>query len=251
MTKKHFDHILIAAVLDRPPQARQVREDYQPTEQPISEEELRRHPLIPLFPSLVVRKDSEVDTARRDKIANHVEQLARGLTPFSVQWGPEIEMSESAKSPLHAREITHGRDKILAIRNALGCLATKQEILYNARGNLGADSLLYAQYKPDGTLMPSGIREKQIDFISIFTTRSYDKSSSLGGGPPRSITRCEYPLGLYCTPRSSIESYRDDHPITAAAAYGLSEVTPPQRGGYQAPIPTGRVYRLPRHRRPV
>ena len=250
MTKKHFDHILIAAVLDRPPQARQVREDYQPTEQPISEEELRRHPLIPLFPSLVMRKDSEVDTARRDKIANHVEQLARGLTPFSVQWGPEIEMSESAKSPLHAREITHGRDKILAIRNALGCLATKQEILYNARGNLGADSLLYAQYKPDGTLMPSGIREKQIDFISIFTTRSYDKSSSLGGGP-RSTTRCDYPLGSYCASQLSAKSYIDDYPITAATPHGLAEVTPPQPGRYQAPAPTGHVYRLPRHRRPV
>lgn len=236
MTKKHFDHILIAAVLDRPPQARQVREDYQPTEQPISEEELRRHPLIPLFPSLVVRKDSEVDTARRDKIANHVEQLARGLTPFSVQWGPEIEMSESAKSPLHAREITHGRDKILAIRNA--------------RGNLGADSLLYAQYKPDGTLMPSGIREKQIDFISIFTTRSYDKSSSLGGGP-RSTTRCDYPLGSYCASQLSAKSYIDDYPITAATPHGLAEVTPPQPGRYQAPAPTGHVYRLPRHRRPV
>ena len=87
MTKKYFDHILIAATLDRPPQARHVREDYQPTEWPISEEELRRHPLIPLFPSLVVRKDSKVDTKQRDKIANHVEQLARDLTPFTVQWG--------------------------------------------------------------------------------------------------------------------------------------------------------------------
>lgn len=250
MTKKYFDHILIAATLDRPPQARHVREDYQPTEWPISEEELHRHPLIPLFPSLVVRKDSEVDTKRRDKIANHVEQLARGLTPFSVQWGREIEMSESAKSPLHTREITHGRDKILAIRNALGYLATKQEILYNTRGNLGADSLLYVQYRPDNPLMSSTTREKQVDFVSILTTRSYDKSSSLGGGP-RSITRCDYPLGLYCTPRSSIESYRDDYPITTAAAYGLAEVTPPQPGRHQAPTPTGRVYRLPRHRRPV
>ena len=159
-------------------------------------------------------------------------------------------MSESAKSPLHAREITHGRDKILAIRNALGCLATKQEILYNARGNLGADSLLYAQYKPDGTLMPSGIREKQIDFISIFTTRSYDKSSSLGGGP-RSTTRCDYPLGSYCASQLSAKSYIDDYPITAATPHGLAEVTPPQPGRYQAPAPTGHVYRLPRHRRPV
>ena len=106
MTKKYFDHILIAATLDRPPQARHVREDYRPTEWPISEEELHRHPLIPLFPSLVVRKDSEVDTKRRDKIANRVEQLARDLTPFTVQWGREIGMSGSAKSPLHAKEIT-------------------------------------------------------------------------------------------------------------------------------------------------
>ena len=245
MTKKYFDHILIAATLDRPPQARHVREDYQPTEWPISEEELHRHPLIPLFPSLVVRKDSEVDTKRRDKIANHVEQLARDLTPFTVQWGREIGMSGSAKSPLHTKEITHGRDKILAIRNALGCLAMELEILHNA-----PSSLLYAQYKPGNSRMSSTIREKQIDFISIFTTRSYDKSSPLGGGP-RSITRCDYPLGLYCTPRSSIESYRDDYPITTAAAYGLAEVTPPQRGRHQAPTPTGRVYRLPRHRQPV
>ena len=164
---------------------------------------------------------------------------------FTVQWGREVEMSRSAKSPLRAREITHGRDKILAIRNALGSLAMELEILHNA-----PSSLLYAQYKPGNSLMSSTIREEQIDFISIFTTRSYDKSSPLGGRP-RSITRCDYPLGLYCAPRSSIESYRDDHPITAAAAYGLAEVTPPQLSRHQAPTPTGRVYRLPRHRRPV
>lgn len=95
----------------------------------------------------------------------------------------------------------------------------------------------------------------EVTAISVITTHSDSKNT-----PTKAITRCDYPLGpQHDTTEPSDELFskgQSYYPMSDGTCHGLTEYSehtiPGQsRGRHCVPDGEGRVYRLPRHRRPV
>lgn len=250
--EKHFNHVLVTALFtdDEP---RHTSELYRNHNHPIYEHKLQAYPRMPLFPSMVVREKSEAGTTRRDGITKYIKALSEKLEPFTVQLGDEVVIGGSVGDSRRVREVAPS-EGVLRLRYEIGYIARRLSVVYDARAMRGLDTMAYVQHGTTDAILP-GVQEMEVAAISVITTRSDSKNT-----PTRVITRCDYPLGQqHDTTEPSDELFskgQSYYPMSDGTCHGLTEYSehtiPGQsRGRHCVPDGEGRVYRLPRHRRPV
>ena len=250
--EKHFNHVLVTALFtDNEPQ--RTSELYRNHNHPIYEHKLQAYPRMPLFPSMVVREKSEADTTRRDGITKYIKALSEKLEPFTVQLGDEVVIGGSVGDSRRVREVAPS-EGVLRLRYEIGYIARRLSVVYDARAMRGLDTMAYVQHGTTDAILP-GVQEMEVAAISVITTRSDSKNT-----PTRVITRCDYPLGQQPdATKLSNELFSEDqsyYSMSDGTCHGLTEysehtIPGKSRGRHCAPDGEGRVYRLPRHRRPV
>ncbi len=251
--EKHFNHVLVAALFadDEP---RRTSELYRNHNHPIYEHKLKKYPLMPFFSSMVVREKSEGDTTKRDGIIKYTKALSEEFEPFTVQLGDEVEIGGSVGDSQRVREVMPSKE-VLRLRYEIGYIARRLSVVYDARSMRGLDTMAYVQrgtHNNAGTILP-GVQELEVAAISVITTRSDSKNT-----PTKAITRCDYPLGQQSdVTELSNELFSESlshYPMGDGTSHGLTEYPEHrimQRQSQQAPDIEGRVYRIPRNRRPA
>ncbi|MBB1567760.1 hypothetical protein HG433_003965 [Candidatus Saccharibacteria bacterium] len=250
--EKHFNHVLVTALFtDNEPQ--RTSELYRNHDYPIYEHKLQAYPRMPLFPSMVVREKSEGDTTKRDGITKYIKALSEKLEPFTVQLGDEVVIGGSVGDSRRVREVAPS-EGVLRLRYEIGYIARRLSVVYDARAMHGLDTMAYVQHDTTDAILP-GVQEMEVTAISVITTHSDDKNA-----PTKVITRCDYPLGRQpdATELSNELFIEDlshylmgDGTSDGLAEYSEHTIPGKSRGRHCAPDREGRVYRLPRHRRPV
>lgn len=251
--EKHFNHVLVAALFadDEP---RRTSELYRNHNHSIYEHKLQKYPLMPLFPSMVVREKSEGDTTKRDGIIKYTKALSEEFEPFTIQLGDEVEIGGSVGDSQRVREVMPSKE-VLRLRYEIGYIARRLSVVYDARSMRGLDTMVYVQrgtHNNAGTILP-GVQELEVAAISVITTRSDSKNT-----PTRVITRCDYPLGQQSDATElSNELFSEGlshYPMGDGTSDGLAEYPEHhimQRRSQQAPDIEGRVYQMPGNRRPA
>lgn len=251
--EKHFNHVLVAALFtdDEP---RHTSELYRNHNHPTYEHKLQAYPRMPLFPSMVVREKSEADTTKRDGITKYIKALSEKFKPFTVQLGDEVVIGGSVGDSQRIREVAPS-EEVLRLRYEIGYIARRLSVVYDARAMRGLDTMAYVQHGTHnnaGTILP-GVQELEVAAISVITTRSDSKNT-----PTRVITRCDYPLGQQPDATElSNELFSEGlshYPMGDDTSHGLTEYPEHhiiKRQSLQAPEVEGRVYQMPRNRRPV
>ena len=251
--ENHFNHVLVAALFadDEP---RRTSELYRNHNHPIYEHKLKKYPLMPFFSSMVVREKSEGDTTKRDGIIKYTKALSEEFEPFTIQLGDEVEIGGSVGDSQRVREVMPSKE-VLRLRYEIGYIARRLSVVYDARSMRGLDTMAYVQHGTHnnaGTILP-GVQELEVAAISVITTRSDSKNT-----PTRVITRCDYPLGQQSdTTELSNELFSEGlshYSMGDGTSHGLTEYPEHyimQRQPQQAPDIEGRVYQMPRNRRPA
>lgn len=251
--ENYFNHVLVAALFtdDEP---RRTSELYRNHNHPIYEHKLQKYPLMPFFSSMVVREKSEGDTTKRDGIIKYTKALSEEFKPFTIQLGDEVEIGGSVGDSQRVREVAPS-EEVLRLRYEIGYIARRLSVVYDARSMRGLDTMAYVQrgtHNNAGTILP-GVQELEVAAISVITTRSDSKNT-----PTKAITRCDYPLGQQSdVTELSNELFSESlshYPMGDGTSHGLTEYPEHrimQRQSQQAPDIEGRVYRIPRNRRPA
>ena len=209
---------------------------------------------MPFFSSMVVREKSEGDTTKRDGIIKYTKALSEEFKPFTIQLGDEVEIGGSVGDSQRVREVAPS-EEVLRLRYEIGYIARRLSVVYDARSMRGLDTMAYVQrgtHNNAGTILP-GVQELEVAAISVITTRSDSKNT-----PTKAITRCDYPLGQQSdVTELSNELFSESlshYPMGDGTSHGLTEYPEHrimQRQSQQAPDIEGRVYRIPRNRRPA
>lgn len=250
--EKHFNHVLVAALFTDEP--RRTSELYRNHNHPIYEHKLQKYPLMPFFSSMVVREKSEGDTTKRDGIIKYTKALSEEFEPFTIQLGDEVEIGGSVGDSQRVREVMPSKE-VLRLRYEIGYIARRLSVVYDARSMRGLDTMAYVQHGTHNnadTILP-GVQELEVAAISVITTRSDSKNT-----PTRVITRCDYPLGQ----QSDVTELSNELFSEGLSHYSMGDGTSHsltehpehhimQRQPQQTPEVEGRVYRIPRNRRPA
>ncbi len=250
--ENHFNHVLVAALFTDD-ESRRTSELYRNRNHPIYEHKLKKYPLMPFFSSMVVREKSEGDTTKRDGIIKYTKALSEEFEPFTIQLGDEVVIGGSVGDSRRVREVAPS-EGVLRLRYEIGYIARRLSVVYDARAMRGLDTMAYVQHGTTDAILP-GVQEMEVAAISVITTHSDDKNT-----PTKVITRCDYPLGQQPdATKLSNELFSEGqsyYSMSDGTCHGLTEysehtIPGKSRGRHCAPDGEGRVYRLPRHRRPV